>query len=543
MKNAEFPIKERLVWVTDKKTGVRYQELRKYQYDPERKYNRQLSSERTGYKLMPGEDTPTRSRAIQRKKPGQADAASIAQETTGAVSATTAAAPDALVQAAQIPNAFDLLDHACTQSGLADALSHVYGKTAAEKILTVVHFMVLAGGPVSTIEDWQLEHDVPYREGLTADSCYELFDQLGQDAPAMQNLFRILNFKTDGQPLLAFDTRGLSPLSESGMALPYEAGYDKAGFVPDRRLLAFFSSGTELPVSFEAWNGISLSSVTEAVTRMKCGNEKKRITLVACSDLFSHENMCRLCRSHVGFIMQASMKDGWIKQQFEDSIATGRLQKSLQAQPADSSCPACSCKGVLAAAIPAMTNFSRDKKNDHCEKESEEFKIYCHYFISTADAASGKICAERTEVLLSNCEANPWKALECCLKRNKIETSCRCENSSYYDVKQRLYYNYTITGKELCHMIALGVIFFIQHEKNEVMQQCFEKAIEAGKYSQEERDAFCNLGEWLQESDVRHILIWYDCKKTIRVENKIGRQRWSQEKMARDRLFWKLLKA
>ena len=111
------------------------------------------------------------------------------------------------------------------------------------------------------------------------------------------------------------------------------------------------------------------------------------------------------------------------------------------------------------------------------------------------------------------------------------------------DSKPRICDLYTVKGKKLCRMIALGVLFFIQQAKNTIMKQCFEKAHDAEKYSQPERDACESLGKWLQEKDAGQILAWYDCIKTVRVENRIGRQRWSPENMARDRLFWKLLLA
>ncbi len=111
------------------------------------------------------------------------------------------------------------------------------------------------------------------------------------------------------------------------------------------------------------------------------------------------------------------------------------------------------------------------------------------------------------------------------------------------DSKPRFCDLYTVKGTKLCRLIALGVLFFIQQAKNTIMKQCFEKAHDAGKYSQPERKTYENLGKWLQEKDAGQILAWYDCIKTVRVENRIGRQRWSPENMARDRMFWKLLLA
>ncbi len=53
-----FPIKTRIVKVTNKRTGVRYLEERTYQYDPKLKYNRTLSSRRIGQKIERGSTVP-----------------------------------------------------------------------------------------------------------------------------------------------------------------------------------------------------------------------------------------------------------------------------------------------------------------------------------------------------------------------------------------------------------------------------------------------------------------------------------------------------
>ena len=58
----EFPVKVRRVAVTNKKTGVKYIEERRYQYDPAKGYNVLLSSRRTGEKILEGETVTTRCR-------------------------------------------------------------------------------------------------------------------------------------------------------------------------------------------------------------------------------------------------------------------------------------------------------------------------------------------------------------------------------------------------------------------------------------------------------------------------------------------------
>ena len=49
----EYPVKIRKIPVLDKKTGITYFEIRRTRYDPVRKFEVILSSERTGEKLDP----------------------------------------------------------------------------------------------------------------------------------------------------------------------------------------------------------------------------------------------------------------------------------------------------------------------------------------------------------------------------------------------------------------------------------------------------------------------------------------------------------
>ena len=56
----EFPVKVRRVAVTNKKTGGKYIEERRYQYDPAKGYNVLLSRRRTGEKILEGETVTTR---------------------------------------------------------------------------------------------------------------------------------------------------------------------------------------------------------------------------------------------------------------------------------------------------------------------------------------------------------------------------------------------------------------------------------------------------------------------------------------------------
>lgn len=603
MQNTDFPIKERLVWVTNRETGVKYQELRRYQYDPERKYNRQLSGVRTGYKLMPGEDTPVRSRPKQkRENVVKTDLGSNTPNTENNETAP-ASTNESTTASRRNTGAAEILDWAVSQSKLSEALYKAYDKTTAEKILSVAYFMVQTGDTTKKIDDWMLMHDVPYREGLSADSCYDLFEQLGHDESGMQTLFRVLGNLTEKGPVLAFDSTTVSTYSESGLKETVRQGYNKAGDGLDTfKLLSFFSLNNELPISFEIQPGNlpDISSVINSLTRIESYGLKKP-TLIADNGFFSRANVCEFCRSHIGFIMRATLDDKWIYKNLDEIIDSNK-SLSLRDSLDDIKCSNSSFSSISGTTLSKMTKFSWKREKSHGEKksgeiESKEFRIYYHYYKNENKASLeittfkntlcrlkdnledinyipneqeqklidkfmsvkivkgnkrsvtflSKECEEEMRdfgifVLISNRESDPWKALELYRKRNKIETSYKFEKSDLDGTRPRLWDINKVRGKEICRMIALGMLFYINKAKNNVQNECHIRACDSDNYKKQDMDKYNKLEKWLKGRSIDSLLSWYDCVETVIVENNIGKRRWSTENIARDRLFLNLLK-
>ena len=599
MQNSEFPIMERLVWVTDKKTGVKYQERRRYQYVPERKYNRPLSSRRTGLKILPGEDTPVRSRPKKKKNETAQSEASLSSSDLKREEAPKTDEPT--VATRYRTGASDILDWAVSKSKLSDALYNAYDKTTAEKILTVANFMVQEGDPICNIDDWQLEHDAPYREGLSADGCYNLFEQLGRDESGMQTLFKSLGNMSGDAPVVAFDSTTVSTYSESRLKETVRQGYNKAGDGLDTfKLLSFFSVKSELPISFEIQPGNipDIKSVTNALIRVESYGVQKP-TLVADNGFFSQNNVCQFCRSHIGFIMRATLEDKWIYNHLND-VVDSEQSLTLRDSLNDIKCSNSLYTEISGATVSSMTELTweREKKRGEKQpgqKESKKFRLYYHFYrnnskynlesnifknnlcnlkdrlenihyVPTKEEQKmidkfmnikivkgnkrkvtllSKECEEEMRdfgifVLISNRESDPWKALELYRKRNIIETSYRIEKSDLDGTRPRLWDMCKVRGKEICRMIALGILFYITKAKKRVQNECFTRSCDTTNKS--ERDKYDKLLKWLKERSIKRLLNWYDCTETVKVNNNIGRKRWTTESIARDQLFLQLLK-
>lgn len=598
MQNSEFPIKEILVWVTDKKTGVKYQERRKYQYCPERQYNRQISAERTGLKMLPGEDTPVRCRAKKKSnKPAQAETSLSSPDIKEEVTKTD----EPTVATRYRTGASDILNWAVSKSKLSDAVYNAYDKTTAEKMLTVANFMVQEGDAICNIDDWQLEHDGPYREGLSADGCYDLFEQLGRDESGMQTLFKSLGNMSGDAPVVAFDSTTVSTYSESRLKETVRPGYNKAGDGLDTfKLLSFFSVNSELPISFEIQPGNipDIKSVTNALIRVESYGVQKP-TLVADNGFFSRNNVCQFCRSHIGFIMRATLEDKWIYNHLDD-IVDSEQSLTLRDSLNDIKCSNSLYEDISGATVSSMTELTweREKKRGEKQpgqKESKKFRLYYHFYRNESKALLernmfknnlcslkdrlvnihyvptkeeqkmidkfmnikivkgnkrnvtllSKECEEEMRdfgifVLISNRESNPWKALELYRKRNIIETSYRIEKSDLDGARPRLWDMCKVRGKEICRMIALGILFYISKAKKRVQNECFTRSFDTSN-NKSERDRYDKLFKWLKERSIKRLLKWHDCTETVKVNNNIGKKRWTTETIARDQLFLQLL--
>ena len=222
----EFPVKVRRVAVTNKKTGVKYIEERRYQYDPAKGYNVLLSSRRTGEKILEGETVTTRCRP--KKKPAEAaQTAELSAKRTRV-------------------GALDLIRHAGAVAGLESSVRRAYpnGGTS-EKLLSVSQYLVATGETVHNVEAWQCEHDLPYEAGLSEDICYDLFHELGLDESGSQSLFRELarTAGNDEQPAIAFDSTSHSVYG-NGLKPYARQGFNKDGDGLDIYKIISFSPAT-----------------------------------------------------------------------------------------------------------------------------------------------------------------------------------------------------------------------------------------------------------------------------------------------------------
>ena len=238
----EYPVKIRKIPVLDKKTGITYFEIRRTRYDPVRKYEVVLSSERTGEKLDPEAGAVVACRPKRGTKRAQRAAGEAAAATSTSTPASTSPAtqPEPVPQQTVEPQptgvttrvntgAIDILTMVGKHSGLDAAVRAAYPDGGiADKILSIAQYLVATGGDtIHNIDVWQYDHDLPYEFGMSEDVCYDLFESLGYDSTGEQRLFeRLSAIGGPDQQVMAFDSTTVSTYAD-GLKPMARQGYNK----------------------------------------------------------------------------------------------------------------------------------------------------------------------------------------------------------------------------------------------------------------------------------------------------------------------------
>jgi len=142
---------------------------RKIKYDPEKKWNHVLST-KLMEKIPKGTETPVPTRP--KRPPGKQ-----AKESPGAISAVR-----------EHIGMMEIIGHIGAVSGIDNG---IYGSTdlgTAQKIISLARYLLATNGQsLPGILTWQLNHPLPYVDGLSKDVYHDLFARIGRDESLRQN--------------------------------------------------------------------------------------------------------------------------------------------------------------------------------------------------------------------------------------------------------------------------------------------------------------------------------------------------------------------
>lgn len=570
----ENPIKTRIVRVKDKKTGVVYLEERRTQYDPEKGWNRVISTRRLGEKMLEAGGAPLK--------------CSPKRRTSQELHRT----PEATNVLHDRPDMMRILDWVGSASGLDRAVLDSFAcRSAAEKAISVARYLLAAGRPVDEIETFQLNHDLPFGTVLTEAGCLELFTQLGEDDESIGRLFSNLkDLAGDVGDEVVFSSLVRTPFSWSGQTV-FPPGGDEKDFdqLDDSLRFTRISAASGLPIAFDLMPAFPQDAAVVV-------SEQKRLALHGVRDplfvldggFFSWEHIEHLIAQNVRFTLPAPLGDARVFERIDPDTEAGR-QAHETFERFNSICPftpevtgftisAETAVGPGAADEPQVKHLlhfhfykndmraaelrraftgtlldlkARVKSGDKDLTQSDLRLVDRYLQITKRGRSDPKAVFNESAcrrvlmslgifVLVSNTAADCWEAL-------RLERRRRADDLSFWPFAGALGRRYgkpwtreSSMGSEVCRLIALG---YQRH-----LETALAKAVErAGRVvdnlstPEAVREAHRSAADWLKEITPSAFLAWFDIASAANVMNSIGRSRWSAEIMDRDRLVLDLI--
>ncbi len=580
------PTVERLVWVKDRKTGVKYQERRLYRYDPVRRFNVTISCQRTGLKLLPGqtEPVPCRTKAPSKKS-----------------SEATPAAP-------RRKGVEEIMEWAGRTSGLTVAVhsafpAEEYG-ACAEQLLSVAQYFLLSNnGDPRNIGMWQCSHNLPYVEGMDSDICHDLFEGINHDEDGLQRLFmNLAALSGSNSGVIAYASAATPDILGSATPCTCPDLSRTGDWLDSNWVLTFCSAQSGLPISFAVQPGGlgELSSVLKALEQPESilpGTPELVLNSSFVSQELSREPIqqiiCELSRRKISFTIPGSLEDAWIFSHLEATAdkkmgVHGKLARPFTACPARYNCnrnihaatviektvpglrqekgedadPACL---YIHYYLDAETAWERkrslhialnqliDKVEDGAELDTVEKKVarQCLTVRKARDRdLSADLREERFEtagrdygffVLVSNVHKDPWEALRLYRTHTVIENAYQPLQGEYDSKDACSLFSSQLRGRKLCRMLALGYRFHLQEALASVPEKAVRRARECRPKSKKQAALWDSVADWAATLSVRQMLDWFGCVEIVHVNNAFSRQRWSQESLTRDEMFLELL--
>ena len=532
-------------------------------YNPEKKYNEHISSKLLGKKAEDGTIVPTRPRKKPKESENTAD-----RKTVGVT---------------------DILEWIGKESGIDEDLFSSADKGTAQKIISIARYwMANPDKSIRRIEEWQITHDIPYADGMSEDTCYNLMKYLDQDISISQAYFRYRAARMEERTSVAVDSTTHYSYSELLNDVRFGYNKDQNGLAAVK-LLTLYSLDDHQPIAFirQPGNIPDVISVLNALKQLSVLGMKKPL-LVLDGGFFSEENILEFMHDHTKFLMRGQLDGKWIAPSLE-AVA----QKMLRPSNACPDHPELYC---CTKRISHLFAYERKRTRGDIEKGDvvmEEHRLYLHFILDTDRARidtaqfmkdvyrvqrqlqngmdptlltkaeqrmadkylivktmrgrlnitlNDKAIMKETRyygyfVLVSNEKMDAFAALREYRLREKTEESYRLDKQCNDAHSTRSKLTESLEGRFFCQFVAMGYEAFFQKELNRVKNSL---AIPTGDPAHDKSDTFKKekaLLNWLKGMSVAKLFDWFDAIQETTVNTNIGRKRWRTETIERDRLF------
>ena len=494
------------------------------------------------------------------------------------------------VQASNIGSgATDILKWVGVESGITEQLHSCFPEGDAQKIETIAQYFVATDRQaISHLEKWQFEHETPYRDGMSEDSCSRLFEDVAMNESGIQSYFihRFSNFGTK-RPIIALDTTSVNTYSANQYEFMY--GFSKeTGRLPSQKQLTIMSVENLQPIAFEQQpsNIPDAISIRNAIIRMQVLGDIK--PLVVTNNGFHNEENCALFVKYgISFLSRMSVKTGWIEEQFkkvhksiysygnkcpfdsdtygmtvkvehvynlvheqtQEKLKAGDIQqvtKNMYLHFFFSDSRGASERAIFTQEIDDLINSvkSRSELTSHGESMVEKFLI-----ISKDDAGNVTDVQPNNDainehwgelgffVLVSDFEKDTFDALKYYRLRNRIENLYEIQKNTADWECPRVCSQMRLRGRQFVQFISASYYCFLSHRINELKQSLGQ---EDGVKSQSEIKLEKSLLNWLNSVSISQMLEWFDAV-TLQIKSPYASKHITAETIKRDELFLRKL--
>lgn len=547
------------------KNGDVYVYERMLQYNPEKGYTEQIASRLLG-KIPAGGSEMKQTRP--RGNPGN----TAARKTVGAM---------------------DILEWAGRESGIDDDLLVSTDRGTAQKIMSVARYWTAnPGGTIPRIEEWQIDHVLPYEDGISEDMCYDLMASIGKGASLQQSYFSARASRMPSKASVAVDSTTISSYSEGLNDVRY--GYNKDGDgLATIKVMTLFCTETRQPIAFmrQPGNIPDVISVTNTVKQLDAfGMEKPLVVLDG--GFFSESNILSLVKGNTKFLMRGQVDGNWILPELERVLCELWLPSHTSPDH----------PGIYGTTVAVMHDFHWIRQRNRGaagkgETVTETHRVYLYFFLDsnrqridkTAFLQQVQIVKEQLEsgietsrlsrteqniakkylvakntrggmkisinddeclkemkhygqfCLVSNNKMDTFEALDNYMLREKTEECFRIDKQYNDAVRTRSKGRFALEGRLFCQFVAMGYEQFlygrIRDMKSVLAIKTKDPAHDTSKNLKAEKD----LLNWLNKMSLVKILDWFDARQETTVDTKFGKKRWKTEIIERDKLFLKYL--